>query len=381
MNWIFTRTQRLFTTLSGVFTAELFEFGGKPFTLSSLVELLFFVLIALLVSRSLSEWIKRQLLVRFKFDRGTREAIASVINYLLVSIGLLIVLQTAGIDLSSLTVIAGALGIGFGFGLQNVASNFISGLTLLFEKPIKVGDFIKVDDLLGTVESISIRSTIVRTLDGFFVIVPNNRFVENNIINWSYRDNKCRLHIPVGVAYGTDSVLVTEALLASARRETRILSHPSPKVWFKGFGESSMDFELLVWIDNPLETDPIKSALHFLIEWEFRCRNIEIPFPQRDLHIRNEKALTTLLQKDQESDVPNGQVSIREATPLENKKSIPKSPSNWTLRELLRRVSYFENCGDLELRELIEYGYRQLIPTDQIVCWENEPGESFYLIL
>lgn len=381
MNWIVTKTQQILTALSEVFTTALFEVGGKPFSLSSLVELIFLALIALIISRALTEGIKRQLLVRFKFDRGTREAIASVINYVLVSIGFLIVLQSTGIDLSSLTVIAGALGIGFGFGLQNLASNFISGITLLFEKPIKVGDFIEVDKLLGTVESISIRSTLVRTIDGVFVIVPNNRFVENNIINWSYQDNKCCLHIPVGVAYGTDTVLVTEALLAAARQESRVLSYPSPKVWFKGFGDSSINFELLVWIDNPPETDPIKSALHFLIEWELRYRHIEIPFPQQDLYIRNVKELATLFQKPQEADVLNGKASIRDTTPLENKKTIPKSPSNWTLRDLLRRVSYFEKCSDLELRELIEYGYRQLFPVDQVVCWENEPGESFYLIL
>ena len=382
MDWIVTKTQGILTALSQVFTAKLFEFGGKPFSLSSIVELIFFVLVALLVSRTISEWIKLRLLVRFRFERGTREAIASVLNYVLASVGFLIVLQSAGINLSSLAVIAGALGIGFGFGLQNLASNFISGLTLLVEQPIKVGDFIEVDNLLGTVENISMRATVVRTIDGLFVIVPNNRFVEKNIINWSYRDNKCRLHIPVGVAYGSDSVLVTEALLAAARRESRVLSYPSPKVWFKGFGESSMDFELLVWIDNPPETDFIKSALHFLIEWEFRRCSIEIPFPQQELHIRNIRELNPLFQNHAtEPDVQNGKIPTRNVTGLEHKKPIPKSPNNWTLRELLRRVSYFENCGDLELREVIEYGYRQLFPSDQIVCLENEPGESFYLIL
>lgn len=382
MNWIVTKTQGILTSLSEVFTAKLFEFGGKSFSLSSIVELIFFILIALLISRTISEWIKRSLLVRFNVARGTRVAIATVINYVLASIGFLIVLQTAGIDLSSLTVIAGALGIGFGFGLQNLASNFISGLALLFEQPIKVGDFIEVDKLSGTVESISIRSTIVRTIDGLFVIVPNNRFIENNIINWSYQDNKCCLHIPVGVAYGSDSVLVTEALLAAARREPRVLSYPSPKVWFKGFGESSINFELLVWIDNPPETEPIKSALHFLIEWEFRNRSIEIPFPQRDLHIRNIQELKPIFQnKITKNDDANGKMHSPNLTKLKDKKTIQKSLNNWALRDLLRRVSYFENCDDLELRELIEYGYRQLFPSDQMVCWENEPGESFYLIL
>src|ERR671933_4687 len=309
MDWIVTKTQGILTALSQVFTAKLFEFGGKPFSLSSIVELIFFVLVALLVSRTISEWIKLRLLVRFRFERGTREAIASVLNYVLASVGFLIVLQSAGINLSSLAVIAGALGIGFGFGLQNLASNFISGLTLLVEQQIKVGDFIEVDKLSGTVEKISIRSTIVRTIDGVFVIVPNIRFVDNNIINWSYQGPKCCIHIPVGVAYGTEPVLVTEALLAAARMESGVLHNPSPKVWFKSFGDSSLNFELLVWIDEPENSDPIKSSLHFRIEQEFRERGIEIPFPQRDVNIRYPEALSAWFDKDSSGEGANGNVS------------------------------------------------------------------------
>lgn len=382
MDLIITRIQGIFVSLSRVFTNPFFEIGKNRYSLSSIVTLIFLALLVFILARATSELIKRGLLARLKVDRGSREAVATVITYMLTSLGLVIVLQTAGINLSSLAVFAGVLGIGFGFGLQNLASNFISGLTLLLEQPIKVGDLIEVDHLLGVVEKISIRSTVVRTMDGVFVIVPNIRFVEQHIVNWSYRDPRCRIHIPVGVAYGTEPVLVTEALLSAARMEPGVLTTPSPKVWFKGFGDSSLNFELLVWIDQPQDIDPIKSSLNFFIEHELRVRGIEIPFPQRDLHIRNPEALSNLLQKSSAADAYKGRgYASGEAISSHNKKQIPKSPSNWTLRDLLRRVSYFEQCTDLDLRQLIEYGYRQLFPAGEVVCQENDPGESFYIIL
>jgi len=381
MDWILKQAQQILRGLSHLFTTQFFAIGDKKLSLSSIVVLILLALAVFIVSHFISEGIKRGLLVRMGMSRGSREAVGAVIHYLLAALGFLIVLQTAGINLSSITVLAGVLGIGVGFGLQNLASNFISGVTLLVEQPIKVGDFIEVDKLLGTVEKISIRSTIVRTIDGVFVIVPNIRFVENNIINWSYQDPTCCIHIPVGVAYGTEPVLVTEALLAAARMESGIVYNPSPKVWFKSFGDSSLNFELLVWIDEPENSEPIKSTLHFRIEHEFRERGIEIPFPQRDVNIRYPEALGAWFDKDSSGEGANGKAYSYKDTPSELKKPAPKSLSNWTLRDLLRRVTYFESCTDLELRRLIEYGYRQLFPTGQIVCQENDPGDSFYIIL
>jgi hypothetical protein len=172
--------------------------------------------------------------------------------------------------------------------------------------------------------------------------------------------------------------------------ESNVLSHPSPKVWFHGFGDNALNFELLVWIDQPQESDAIKSAVNFLIDYEFRNRNIEIPFPQRDLWLRNPKELTQFLHNNKD-DNSNGNFFPQNAkhsaelkpnpTVSEPKKAASKSPSNWTLRDLLRRVTYFEQCTDLELRQLIEYGYRQLFPAEQVVCKENDPGDSFYIIL
>ncbi|MGA7935876.1 MAG: mechanosensitive ion channel domain-containing protein, partial [Kovacikia sp.] len=247
MNWFVIRIQEVFSELSNFFATPMFEIGNKQYSLSLLLTLILVIITVFWVSRSLSNWLKRGVFIRLGLDRGTREVIASLIQYLLTVLGLIIVLQTAGVNLSSLTLFAGVLGIGIGFGLQNLASNFISGLTLLVEQPIRVGDFIEVENLLGTVESISIRSTTVRTQDGVFVIVPNIRFVEHNVVNWSYRDPRCRIHVPVGVAYGSDTLLVSEALLEAARQDPKVLNDPAPRVWFKGFGDSSLTFELLVW--------------------------------------------------------------------------------------------------------------------------------------
>lgn len=389
MNWIIIKAQEIIQGLSQALTTTLFYIGDNPLSLVSIVRLILLSLAVFIISRNISEWIKKWVLSPMRLDRGNQEAIASVISYILASLGILIILYNNGIPISSFTVLAGVLGIGFGFGLQNLASNFISGITLLFEQPIKVGDFIEVEGLLGSVERISIRSTIVRTLDGVFVIVPNIRFVENNIINWSYKDPKCRIHIPVGVAYGTDPVLVTEALLTAARGEPTVLSSPSPKVRFLGFGDSALNFELLVWIDHPLDSEHITSALHFLVEYELRHRDIVIPFPQRDLWIKNPELLNTLLGNSNFLESANVK-ALQQSSLISNnqkngtqklKKSVPKSPNNWNLRDLLRRLTYFENFTDLELRQLIEYGYRQLFPEGIVIFEENDPGDSFYVIL
>lgn len=378
MNWLLRQIQATISEILQVFNAPLFEFSGTRYSVNSILVLLLVTIAVFIVSRMFSEWIKRRVLVRVKLDRGTREVIATLIRYLLTLLGLVIVLQTAGVDLSSLTVLAGVLGIGLGFGLQNLASNFISGLTILFEQPIRVGDFIEVNGLLGTVENISIRSTTVRTLDGVFVIVPNIKFVENNVVNWSYRDPRSRLHITIGVEYGTDPLLVTEALLAAARQEAKVLSEPAAKVWFRGFAESDLQFELLVWINQPTESDPIKSSLNFLIEREFRRRNIQIPFPQRDIYLRNIDDFAALFREPSSSDDAK---SLPENASEFNYSADFISHSNLALRDLLRRISYFEQCTDTELWQLIEYGYRQLFPNGQVVCREGAPGESFYIIL
>lgn len=378
--WLSNGGNWVVSNLIEVFTTPLFTIGSNKFSLSSI---LLFTVIALLVfigSRYLSQWIKQRILRRLGLDRGTQEAVATVIGYVLTALGFVVVLQTAGIDLSSLAVVAGVLGIGLGFGLQNLASNFISGLALLFEQPIKVGDFIEVDGLLGTVEKISIRSTVVRTQDSVFVIVPNIRFIEKNVVNWSYRDPESRIHVPVGVAYGSDTVTVTEALLAAARQEPRVLIYPSPKVWFKRFGDSSLEFELLIWINQPQEFEPIKSALNFLIEQELVQRGIKIPFPQRELTFSNLDVLQNLLGSRVAPLVENGaeHSEVDYAQLPIAQKQLARSR---TLQVLLRKMDYFEQCSNAELCILIEQGYQKLYQPQSLICREHEPGDSFYILL
>ncbi|HEY9616555.1 MAG TPA: cyclic nucleotide-binding domain-containing protein [Microcoleaceae cyanobacterium] len=382
MNWFVDQLKGISAGVFQVFATPMFEVGGTRYSLNLILTLLLISVVVFWVARGFSNWIKRKVLVRMGFDRGSREVTASFIRYLLTAFGFLVVLQTAGVNLTSLTLFAGVLGIGIGFGLQNLTSNFISGLTLLVEQPIRVGDFVEIDNLLGTVESISIRSTTVRTQDGVFVIVPNIRFVENNVINWSYRDPRCRLHVRVSVAYDSDTFLVSEALLEAARKDLRVLSDPPPRVWFQKFGDSALEFVLLVWINQPQESDPIKSALNFLVEQEFRYRGIQVPFPQRDLYIRNLSDLAPMLQTLSKPEAENGKSAHpSETATTPATKVAPPSPGNMTLRDLLRRITYFEQCSDVEILQLIEYGYRQLFPAEQIVCEEGAPGDSFYIIL
>lgn len=372
IDWTIAQVKHLFEVLLNFFNASLFTFGGEKFSFGFITELLVQAIAVLLITSAFKQLLKQRILPKFGLEVGTRESLAAIISYIVLIIGFLIVLQTTGINLSSLTVFAGALGIGFGIGLQNLASNFISGLTLLFAQPIKVGDYIEVDKLAGTIEQIAIRSTTIRTVNGVFVIVPNSRFLDNNVVNWSYREPNCRIVIPVRVAEESDSLTVMEALLTAARQETRVLSSPSPEVYFKGPKKDTLRFELLVWIQKPAEMDAVKSALQFLIEAEFRDRAIDTKSAATTVVLENLPTLAALLQ------LPTPQTSngsVTKTTALE------KPIGGWMLRDLLRKVSYFQQCGDVELRQVIEKGYRKKLASGEIICQESEPGDSFYIIL
>ncbi len=175
--------------------------------------------------------------------------------------------------------------------------------------------------------------------------------------------------------------MITEVLLAAARQEPGVLSSPSPQVWFKGYGEEGMDFELLVWINQPAEIQAIKSALYYLIDTEMRSRHIEPGHPERNLRIHNPEALVSLFRQLQTPGVTNGSSSMHNQSATDKPKPESESPKTWMLADLLRQVSYFENCSDLELRHIIEEGYRKTLPADETICRENDPGDSFYIIL
>ena len=184
-------------------------------------------------------------------------------------------------------MIFGILGVGFAFGLQNITSNFVSGIILLFERPVSVGDYIEVSNVVGRVVSINMRSTTIVTVDNITLIVPNSRFIEGIVTNWSVGDPKIRFTIPVGVAYGSDTELVRRILLEVANNHPAILKDPEPDVIFKEFADSSLNFELRAWLPSPLGRIMTISDLNYAIDKAFRENNINIPFKQVDVHVIN----------------------------------------------------------------------------------------------
>ncbi|BAZ69526.1 MAG: mechanosensitive ion channel [Pelatocladus maniniholoensis HA4357-MV3] len=281
-NWSYNIAIRIFSSL----TSPIFSLGQKSYSLTNILILIILLLGLIILAGTATNLLRSRILSRMRISRGAQEAIAIICKYAFISFGTIVLLQIWGLDLSSLTIVASALGVGIGFGFQDIAKNFGSGIVLLFERPIQVGDFIEVGEYMGTVEHIGARSVVIRTLDRISIIVPNSRFLETEVINWSHHNPVSRIHLPVGVAYGSDVNLVKTALIEATTHHSEVLKLPKPQVFFKEFGDSSLNFELLVWIDKPHQQAPIKSDIYFLIEASLRKHNIEVPFPQRDLNMR-----------------------------------------------------------------------------------------------
>ncbi|GMQ90445.1 MAG: hypothetical protein BMS9Abin10_0823 [Gammaproteobacteria bacterium] len=242
---------------------------------------------------ALSGWVRSRLARRWlpktRMDRGAREATVTMSGYVGITIAFIVALSVSGVEFTNLALIAGALSVGIGFGLQNVVNNFVSGLILLFERPIKTGDWIVVGQTEGFVKRIRIRSTQIQTFDRADVIVPNSDLISNQVTNWMLYDPLGRVKVRVGVAYGSDTEKVRHILLAVAREHPSVIqdeSAPEPQVLFLGFGDSSLDFELRCHIEHIDYRLLVISDLNFAIDKAFREQGVEIPFPQRDLHVR-----------------------------------------------------------------------------------------------
>ena len=260
---------------------------GLNLSLAQILRLILVVFLVFWLSSIIKGQMVLRVLSRSGLDASLQYAIAQVTGYAVITIGFFLALQNTGIDLSALTVFAGAVGVGVGVGLQNISSNFISGLILLAERPIKIGDRVEVHTAAGRVTNIRARSTTVVTNDNITLIVPNSVFVEHTITNWSHGDQKVRFRIPVGVAYGSDLAKVKEALLEVARNHPATLLDPEPKVFFESFGDSALNLELVVWsAEMSFRPRSFRSDLNFAIDQAFRERGIELPFPQRDVHFR-----------------------------------------------------------------------------------------------
>lgn len=265
----------------------LLRFGEHSLSLLFLLKAVGFLLLLGLVAGRVRVLVGAFLLRGPDVEPGQRHAVENIAGYVIFVLGCIIGLQNTGIDLSSLAVLGGALGVGIGLGLQQSANNFLSGIILLLERPVKVGDRVEVGTLDGDVVRIGSRATWVRTNANIIVIVPNSEFVMQQVINWTATDRQVRFNLPVGVSYRSSPDEVREALLSVARANPDVMDDPGPEVLFDGFGESSLDFQLRVWTVTKVRTpNVLRSDLYFAIHREFARRGIEIPYPQRDLHLR-----------------------------------------------------------------------------------------------
>lgn len=273
-----------------IFLSTLFTVGKEDFNLIRILFLVVALFILFWGSSRITRVLVNRVLARYNIDIGLRNSIGTIFRYLILVIGLIIIVQSAGIDLTALGFLAGALGVGIGFGLQNITDNFISGLIIIFERPIKVGDRIQLDDLYGDVINISSRTTTIHTNDNISVIVPNSEFVSSRVINWSHNDRRVRFQFPVGVSYRENPDKVKAVLLGVMQDNPGVLNYPEPDVWFDQFGSSSLDFKLMGWTSDYISRPPaLKSQLYYEIFRRFSEEGIEIPFPQRDIHIRSGK--------------------------------------------------------------------------------------------
>lgn len=288
---LFPLTRRIqylvFSSLEdGLFSRSL-QVGGQTYSLFGLLLLLVVMLGVVIAASAVTNLLRSRFLRMTGISVAAQEAIAILSKYTLILLGVVIVLQLWGIDLSSIALIASGLGIGIGLGLQNIVKDFVSGLIMVFERPVQVGDFVDFGQVKGTVARIGSRGTEIRTLDHVSIIVPNSRFLENEVFNWSHGNPVSRIRLPVGVSYSSNPQVVKTALLEACQQHQQILKAPAPQVFFTGFGDSALEFEVAVWISQPSRQVIIRSDLYFAIEAALRRYGLEIPFPQRDLHIRS----------------------------------------------------------------------------------------------
>jgi potassium efflux system protein len=276
----------VFAAVSGVLSAPI-GYGALSISLGGVLAFALTLWISWLLARIIDTTLNQEVYPRISLPRGVPFALSSLTRYTILVLGFLAAVAALGFDLDRLTLVASAFGVGIGFGLQNVVNNFVSGLILLFERPVQVGDRVEMTGVSGDIKRIGIRASVVRTFDGADVIVPNGSFISDVVTNWTLADRLRRITLPVGVAYGTDPERVIELLLEVARRHDLVLADPEPRAFFLAFGESSLDFEVRVWTSEYDSRLQIQSDLAVAVNRALAENGIEIPFPQRDLHVRS----------------------------------------------------------------------------------------------
>jgi small-conductance mechanosensitive channel len=276
-------SQRLGELLTGTI-----HVGAVGFSLEKVLTFAVVVLLSIWIARFLAFVLDVELLPRLKLKRGVSNAISTVVQWAILGVGLLTAGSALGLQSGQLAIVFGALGVGIGFGLQNVVSNFVSGLILIFEQPVKVGDKVEITSLalIGEVRRIGIRASVVRTFEGAEVIVPNSNLISSEVVNWTLSDQKRRVRVEVGVAYGTDPHDVISLLKKVAGEHSEVLSYPEPTVVFLQFGDSALNFRLMFWTATFDDFFRVRSEVYVAVNDAFKEAGITIPFPQRDLHVK-----------------------------------------------------------------------------------------------
>ena len=269
-----------------VLTARL-GYGGLTVSLGGILNFVFTLWLSWVLARFVCFTLEKNIFPRVRMASGVPFAISTFSRYTILVIGFLAAMGMLGVPLDRVTLLLSALGVGIGFGLQNITNNFVSGIILLFERPIRVGDKVQLEELIGIVSSIGIRASKIRDFDGAYVIVPNGDFMSARVINWTFADKKRRIILPVGVAYGTNPKQVLRILEEVAHAHPEVLGDPECELLFRKFGDSSLDFELRAWTESDRGWMAVMSDLAVAINDAFKAASIEIPFPQRDLHFQN----------------------------------------------------------------------------------------------
>ncbi len=287
------RLKLIIEFIKDIIEYPLFKLGDSAITLSLLFFLVISITLLVYLSGRIKNLLQNRLLSQKNLDIGVRQAFSTIVKYVIVVIGLIIIIQTAGIDLSFLAILIGAFGVGVGFGLQAITNNFVSGIVILFERPIKVGDRIEVTNLSGKtvngdVIDISSRATKILTNDNIAIIVPNSDLITSTVINWSYNDRRVRFNYQIPIHYKENPETVKKLLLEVAKENEGVLKHPPPDILFSNFEDNRLIFILRVWTTKYIQKPGVlKSQLYYAAFKKLRDNNIEIPFPQRDLHLRS----------------------------------------------------------------------------------------------
>ena len=256
-------------------------------TLGNIITFLLIIWLTIWITRIVRYILEDEIMPRIHLERGVPGAISLMVRLTLITVGFLIAIAASGVEMRSLAILLGALGVGIGFGLQNIFNNLVSGIIIAFERPVQEGDIIEVGDLTGVVQEIGIRASRIRTYEGAEVIIPNGNLISNQLINWTLADKKRRAEVQVSVSFGTDPKVIIDMLLDIVNNHDEVLNDPAPIALFSGFGESSLNFRLLFWIADADTKLSMQSKIAILVNEALIKEGIRIPYPQRDIHIRS----------------------------------------------------------------------------------------------